>query len=281
MTTVYEPNYDEKARAYLKKKVKSLVLSASMLNTYLIDKKEFFKRYVLQMPSEPTTPAIEFGNSLHLALENFYRGRAGNEDFLPIEVVVEIFVNDLTAKNLPLIDQENYLKIGRESLLNYAETYQETDKQYQTLAVERKFGYRHKLLVDNFVPIRGKIDRLDYLPGEKNVLRVIDYKSGRSQTENELLGKTSSAKLSDWEKELPEALRHSTKRQLLFYKLLCQLEPNFDDEVAYGVIDFVKKTESNKPVRREFVLPEEEVAELKDLLKKIWQEILDLKFLDE
>ncbi len=280
MTPIAEPNYDQEARLYLKEKVKSLVLSASMLNTYLIDKKEFCKRYVLQMPSEPATPAIELGNSLHLALENFYKKRTEGGDFLPIEVVLEIFTNDLKAKNLPAIDQENYLKIGQETLLNYATMYQVADKEYKTLAVEKKFGYRYKLLVDNFVPIRGKIDRLDFLVEEENRLRVIDYKSGRSQTENELLGKTSSAKLSEREKTLPEALRNSTKRQLLFYKLLSQLEPNFNHQIAYGIIDFVKKTESNKPVRREFTLPDEEVIQLADLLKKVWQEILDLKFLE-
>ena len=42
----------------------------------------------------------------------------------------------------------------------------------------------------------------------------------------------------------------------------------------------MKKTENNKPVRREFLLPDEEVTQLKNLLKEIWQEILDLKFLD-
>lgn len=280
ITPIIKTDNDEKVRAYLQEKVKDLTISVSMLNTYLNDKNEFLKKYVLQMPSEPKTPAIELGNSLHLALENFYRSRIKGEDFLPIETAVEIFTNDLMAKNLPPLDQENYLKIGQETLINYAKTYQDEDKNYKTLAVERKFGYRYKLLVDNFVPIKGKIDRLDFLPEEENELRVIDYKSGKSQTENELLGKTNSSKLSEREKELPEALRNSTKRQLLFYKLLCQLEPNFNYQITCGVIDFVKKTENNKPVRREFLLPDEEAAQLKDLLKKIWQEILDLKFLD-
>ncbi len=281
ITKATKPNYEEKARAFLKEKAEKLILSPSILDLYLTDTDKFLQQYLLQMPKEPTTPAIEFGNSIHLALENLYRGRENGQEFLPLETVQEIFRQDWLSKNMTKIDEENYLKIGLTSLENYWHTYTEEDRSNVTLAVEKKFGYQRKLSTKAGVPVCGKIDRLDRLASEDNKLRVIDYKSGRSQTENQLLGKTSSASLSEREKMLPESLRNKTKRQLLFYKLLCQLEPNFPYEVTYGMIDFVKKTESNTPVRRKFDLPEGEVQELEELLYTVREEIVNLQFLDE
>lgn len=274
------PNFDAQAREYLQARARELVLSPSMLNDYLEDPSMFWRRYLLRAPREPATTALEFGNSLHLALERWYQPRTVGGDFLPLAEVQEIFRRDFSAKNLNEQDKQNFLLIGQNSLAQYAKNYLSADANFATLAVEKKFGLQKKLLVDT-VPVGGKIDRLDVIDPIAHTLRVIDYKSGQAQSENELLGKTASAKLSAREKLLPECLHHRTKRQLLFYKLLCELDTSMPYQVDYGLIDFVKATDNCKPVRRQFSLPASEVAALKDLIKEVYQEIIDLKFLEE
>ncbi|MDO5561178.1 MAG: ATP-dependent DNA helicase [bacterium] len=272
-----EIDFDSQARAFLRQQVQNLIISPSLLNDYLEDPQLFLQRYLLKMPSEPMKVEREFGNSLHLALEKYYQPRTQGGDFLPLEQVQQIFQADFSVKNLPETDRKNYLQIGLDSLTEYANNYQPTDAETRTLAVEKKFGYQKYLTVDD-ARLGGKIDRLDLLTD--NCARVLDYKSGKAQTENELLGKTKKTTLSEREKTLPPALQNRTMRQLLFYKLLCQLAPDFPYTIEYGVIDFVKKTASSKPVRRQFSLPDEQVEQLKKLIKEVWQEIKDLRFLE-
>lgn len=271
-------DFDAQARAFLRQQAQDLIISPSLLNDYLEDPQLFLQRYLLKMPNEPVTVAREFGSSLHLALEKYYQPRIQGGDFLPLEQVQQIFQADFSAKNLPEKDKKNYLRIGLESLSEYLDNYQQADAAIRILAVEKKFGYQKYLTVDD-ARLGGKIDRLDLLAD--NCARVVDYKSGKAQSENEILGKTKKTTLSDREKTLPPALQNKTMRQLLFYKLLCQLAPDFPYTIESGMIDFVKKAPSSKPVRRQFSLPDEQVEQLKNLIREVWQEIKNLEFLEK
>ena len=144
------------------------------------------------------------------------------------------------------------------------------------MAVERQFGVLPRLLCDG-VPITGKIDRIDDL-GDQTAL-VIDYKTGRHQSKSELLGK-SQAKLSEREQKIEaEPLRNQYRRQLLFYKLLCQLSPDFHHKITSGALHFVKVGDDHKIRIHQFNLEDNDVKDLRALIKQVWQEIQTLQFL--
>lgn len=275
-----EHDFSVAARRFLHQQAKKLIMSPSVLNAYLEDQDSFWQNYLLDAPLEPTTPAKEFGSSLHFALEKLYQPRTRNEGFLPLDQVQKIFAQDFLQKDIDEASKKSFLALGKQSLAAYIQTYGQTDLETKTLAVEKKFGYQFKLQVQG-VPIKGKIDRLDFIDDKHQTLRVIDYKSSSYFSLNALLsGEFGRKKLSEREKLLPSFLQSSIKRQLLFYKLLCQLEPNFPYQVEIGAIDFIKKSSSEKKlVRHQISLPNEEVEALKNLIKEIYDGILSLKFL--
>ena len=83
------------------------------------------------------------------------------------------------------------------------------------------------------------------------------------------------------ESELPESIRGPYKRQLLFYKLLAELDETFPYSVEEGVFDFIQPTASGKHVQRILTLQQADVEDLKKLIKTVMEEIRTLKFLTE
>ena len=109
---------------------------------------------------------------------------------------------------------------------------------------------------------------------------MIDYKTGKPKSINEIEGKTVSANLSDRELSLPKSIRGPYKRQLLFYKLLAELDKNFVPQVTEAIFDFVEPKDNGKFVQRKFTLLDEDVSLLKDLIREIMAEIRSLTFLN-
>jgi hypothetical protein len=152
--------------------------------------------------------------------------------------------------------------------------------------VERSFGNKgHRIVLgDNF--LTGKIDRIDWLDQKQGLVKVIDYKTGRSKSLNHILVKTTTAAkdLSEREAELPATIRGSYQRQLVFYKLLMQLDRQLSPkiEVAEAAFNFVEPTEKSgdKFVSRSLVISDEAIIDLKQLIKEVMAEIRSLKFLE-
>jgi RecB family exonuclease len=129
--------------------------------------------------------------------------------------------------------------------------------------------------------LNGKIDRVDLVDKETKTVQLIDYKTGRSKTMNEIEGKVGTSEYSQRELELPESIRGRAKRQLLFYKLLLQLDPSFTGKVQSGCLEYVEPEESGKYVIREVQLSDEAVEDLKELIQEVMSEIRGLKFLNQ
>lgn len=130
------------------------------------------------------------------------------------------------------------------------------------------------------IHLTGRIDRVDWLDREKRLVRVIDYKTGKARSKNYIEGKIASANLSQREQELPDSIKGPYKRQLLFYKLLTDLDETFIPTASEGMFDFVEPNKSGNFMQRNFALSDQAVADLKDLIKEVMIEIRSLKFLE-
>jgi DNA helicase-2/ATP-dependent DNA helicase PcrA len=93
---------------------------------------------------------------------------------------------------------------------------------------------------------------------------VVDYKTGKAKSRNQLMGETKDADGNYY-------------RQLIFYKLLLATteEPR---EMTEGVIEFVEPDEKGRIKSEKFILTNTEVEELKMLIRKSANEILTLSF---
>jgi hypothetical protein len=129
------------------------------------------------------------------------------------------------------------------------------------------------------IRLNGQIDRVDLIDPEQKIVQLVDYKTGSSRTQNEILGKVGTAEYSEKELALPESVRGLYKRQLLFYKLLLQLDHSFQGKVTSGIFEYVEPEDSGKYVTRELPLLDEDVEELKKLIVEVMAEIRALRFL--
>ena len=101
--------------------------------------------------------------------------------------------------------------------------------------------------------------------GGFNRVNVVDYKTGRPKTRNEVEGKTQSA-------------TGNYKRQLVFYKLLLDSHPTAKLKMTSGEIDFVEPDQKGNFRKEKFLISDEEVQNLRETVTDISDQVLNLKF---
>ena len=267
--------WSEREKSWLKELTSEMPLSLSALNSYLHDPAEFLKKYILKVPEAPDA-RLGYGTAMHAALEKVYRTWMEAKQ-LPIkEDVLAHFKQILEQQRLPHEEFKIRLQRGYDVLQLYLER---PIQESQPIFLEKFFGYGSNTTMFDDIRLTGRVDRADWIDPALKSVRVVDYKTGRSKTINEIDGKVGTSEYSERELNLPEPIRGAFKRQLLFYKLLLQLDKNFKGVVSYGVFEFVEPDRDGKYVTRELPLFDEEVELLKELIKTVMSEIRELKFL--
>ncbi len=149
----------------------------SAINTYLTCPLQYKYQYLLKIPTE-TSASLSFGNTIHTALQKFYK------KFLSIKKVDEKLLIELFHKNwIPIgyhsFEHEKRVKEeGEKILINYYKKFHHPD--LKIIALEKSFRFR---LGSRYL-IVGKIDRIDI--NEKKEIEIIDYKTGEIPDEKKL-----------------------------------------------------------------------------------------------
>lgn len=258
--------------AFFASLVESFTLSVTALNSYLRDPEQFVLNTLLRIPRAKESH-LAFGTAIHSALEFGFK-HAQKTDISAIQTQFE------TALQRELLTQQDYqrwLLRGQEVLQIYFD--QTNFAAVQPFQFEKSFGYSKAQTILDDITLSGRIDRIDWLDQELGTVKVIDYKTGSDKSVNQIEGMVASMELSDRERALPESIRGPLKRQLLFYKLLTELDQSFKPVVTHGVFEFVEPNKSGKIVTRLFELHNEDVDLLKELIKEVMAEIRSLKFL--
>lgn len=257
--------------------VRDFKLSVTALNIYLRDPEEFKQNVLLRVPRAKPIPMI-FGSAVHFAFERMYKNLQMVGEISSLEKFLADFESALEKEPLTEDELKKRLKYGREILTKYYENY--SAEEVNPFQVELFIGGGHHKAILDDIYLTGRIDRIDWVDRAKKTVRVVDYKTGKAKSLNDIEGKTIAANLSPREQSLPESIRGPYKRQLLFYKLLADLDPSFNYEVVEGVFDFVEPNkQTGKLVRRHFSLEKEAVNDLKKLIKEVMEEIRELGFL--
>ena len=262
---------------YLKEIVKDLKLSPTALNTYLRCHYKFKLDNLYRIP-RAKAPAMCFGTAVHYVLEMFYREL--NDGKLETK---EIFLKDfecaLQRETMTETDFKDRLAHGKKVLTVYYDHYA---KDFTPcLFTEKSFGtsLTSQIHLDD-IALTGKVDRIEVISpslrgsrhrrGTKqshtnNYVRVVDYKTGKSKTRNEIEGNTKNSD-GDY------------KRQLTFYQLLAELDKSFQYEVKETQIDFIEPDAQNNFHRENFIISAEDVTNLKKVIKTSVSQIRDLDF---
>lgn len=254
--------------------VKNFSLSVTALNTYLRSRREFVENVLLRIPRAKPLPMI-FGSAVHAALERWQKGCQMLGHYPPLTKLFSDFEESLGKEVLTNDERFKRLEYGKKILTAY---YQEKSLcQPSVLYIEKFFGSGSNQTILGDIRLNGRVDRIDWLDRDKKTVCVVDYKTGSPKSQNEIEGRTASSQDTI---ELPDTIRGAYKRQLLFYKLLTQLDTTFPYEVTEGVFDFVEPAKtSGKLIERRFTLEDQAVEDLKELIKKVMLEIRNLEFL--
>lgn len=249
-----------KEEDFLNSIIKNLKLSVTALNTYLQCPYKFKINNILRTP-RAKSPHLVFGTAIHKALENFFKKFKKMHKLPEKSFLISEFNQTLENELLTKEDLARLRQRGHKVLDEYFNNNK--DKFTEPLYTEYSFGFR-KVYLGN-IPLSGKIDKIEWVNKDKKQVKVIDYKTGSSKSRGEIEGKT---KYSDGD----------LLRQLLFYKLLSQLDYNFNYDVTKGEFDFVESKSNKKAKTESYEYSQEQIEDLKILIKDTMKKIRGLEF---
>lgn len=237
-------------------------LSVTALNNYLICPWQYFYNNLVRIPQPQEKPAM-FGTAIHDALRSFFTLYKDDRK-VDAAMLVKFFEGELARQPLNKLDFDESFQKGKEALEGYYKTYngiwnKNILTEFDIRGVELELSGK-KLL------IKGKLDKVELL-NEFDV-NVVDYKTGKPKSRNEIEGKTASSE-------------GNYKRQLVFYKLLLDKAYPEKYRMLSGEVDFIEPSENGKYRKEKFDITGDEVKEVEEEVKRVGQEIYDLAFWDK
>lgn len=242
---------DEEMRAFLRERLRDYALSVTALNHFLEDPLLFLQMDLLQMPQAKTSSLI-YGNAVHDALRKW---GLSVQQGTPLDSsgFVGAFRSYLEAREILTEKERARLQhLGEEALPRY---FTVRLAGTRSLIHKVEFGIQTHL---GDIPLKGKIDRIDFLAPESSDAVIIDYKTGHPLTEKQI------REDGDY------------YRQLVFYALLLG-EKNALITPREYILDFIGEG-TEHPVQRSFIIAQSEIDELKKVVEAVWAKILALDF---
>ena len=228
------------------------------LNNFLECPRKYFFLNLVHLPRAQSGAEL-YGSAIHTALAAYFNAYRRDTD-KPFAKTYHIFENALRRTHLSLADFKEYAAQGKRELKGYLASRafpRACWNEYHIAGVMLKVG-------KNEIELMGNLDKVEMLPDGS--VSVIDYKTGKPRTRNEILGKT---KTSDG----------NYYRQLVFYKLLLDNAKKNIWNMKTGVIDFIKPAKNGSYCREEFEISRVDVSSLETQIADVAVSILDLSFL--
>ncbi|MDO4741980.1 MAG: ATP-dependent DNA helicase [Candidatus Saccharibacteria bacterium] len=250
---------DPDMRAIYRERVRNLRMSASALTTFIdivyAGPEAFFRSYILQAPREPETEALAFGDLIHKTFEKVTKAKISDEE------AISFYLEELEKKELSTDLIQKMREKGPADLLVSLKAFGEILRDGRA---EVEFG-ADKLSIMG-VPVTGKIDHI-LIDEENKKIEVYDFKTGEYHKEK-------------WD---AQATLYKYKLQLGFYKLLLNNSPRFSKyRVERAHILFVIPDKKDGEVYdKVYEYNKEDEEELVRLLRKVYELIESLEFLDD
>lgn len=242
--------------------IKDFKLNVTALNIYLQCPYKFKLNTLLRTP-RAKDKTLSFGTAVHKSLELFFKHIKDKRQVPKVDFLHDEFENALKQEILTELDFKDSLAKGKKVLAAYYEFYKGEFKR--PLFTEKFFGYGFSKIYLDDIPLVGKVDKIEFVDEDKKQVKVVDYKTGKHRSRNDIEGLTKN---SDG----------GYKRQLVFYKILADLDRAFNLRVVGTELEFVEPDEKGRPKKESFVISDDEVKELKQLIRHVMADIRALKF---
>jgi len=186
------------------------MLSASDIDTYRICPLKYKFARVFRIPQEPTIHQ-RFGIVLHQVLERFHAQKKPDRTLASL---MDLFEASWRRSGFGDSDDERQF---RERAVAALEGYWRSDQESDSEAVWFERSFRFKIGPHL---LRGRVDRVDRHPD--GTFELIDYKTGRAKTEQEL---REDVQLSVYQMGARESWGIETSAQSYFYVLTGERVP--------------------------------------------------------
>lgn len=236
-------------------------LSVTALNNYLDCPLSFYFKNIVRIPSGKHESFV-FGSAVHFALEQIFRKmldsreKSGKEIFPSREDALDFFrwYMNKHRENFTRQSFARKLEHGEQILPVYYDTYVSTWNK--VVLVELNISG----VVVNGVPIKGKLDKLEFNGKEVN---VVDYKTGSPDN--------ARAKLDPPGEKNPNGGDYW--RQAVFYKLLVDNYKEKGWRAVSTEFDFVEPDKSKKIGKKIIPVTDADLTTVKEQINTVWSRI--------
>ena len=235
-------------------------LSVTALNNYLRCPWDYFFVNLIRIPKAQSKHQM-YGTAVHETLKTFFDKYRVEEDMKKDELL-HLFEFNLNKLPLAPSDFIDTLKKGKKSLAAYFDQYKGswprnllTEFSVKGVHLESSADSKNSF---GTLLLKGNLDKIEYISDRE--VNVVDYKTGKS---------AKKEKLEDY------------KRQIIFYKLLLDLDEKKKYEMKSGELDFIEPDDKGKFKKIKYEVSEEEVKELVKLIQEKAREIYNLDFWDK
>ena len=240
----------------------NFVMNVTALNNYLHCPLEFYFRNLIRIPS-PKNEATEFGSSVHFAIQRLFEKMklTPNEEFPPKEELLQDF-SWYMHRHRESFTKEGFdrrMEYGIEILGNYYEKY--VSQWNRIVAIERNI----RNVVVNGVPLKGKLDKLEFNNKEVN---VVDYKTGDVDNAREKLAPPSD--------KYPEGGDYW--RQAVFYKILVDNYESKKWKAVSSEFDFIEPDKKKEYRKIKIPISHEDIEIVTAQVTKTWEKIQNREF---
>jgi len=254
---------------YLKETFLEQGLNATALNNYIECPWKYFFKNLIRLP-EVMEKHQMYGNAIHFALGEMTNALRLNKKFTEADLY-KTFLISLDKQPLTEKDYKESATKGKAVLKAFWASEREAWHK-EALTEYNIPGVHIELETGEAILLRGRLDKVDLLDKEPASVAqrvcVIDFKTGRSKSRNEILGETKSSNGNE-------------KRQLDFYRLLLDLYQNGKYTMTGGTIIFTEPDEKGRIKKETFDMTAEDSKDVRELTKKVADEILNLAFWDK
>ena len=256
------PEIEKAEEDFITNIIEKFVLSVTALNNYLKCPLEFYFKNLLRIPS-PKNEASEFGSSVHYALQKLFEKMKANQpqQFLPKEEMLKDF-NWYMHRHRESFTKEAFdrrIEYGIEVLGNYYDKYISTWNKIAVVEINIK-----NVVIKN-VPLKGKLDKLEFNGKEVN---VVDYKTGDIEKAFEKL-KAPNDKQPDggdyW-------------RQAVFYKILIDNYKQRDWKAVSTEFDFIEPDKKKNYRKEKVIISPADIETVTQQIVSTWEKIQAREF---
>jgi len=256
------PEIEKAEEDFITDLLEKFVMNVTALNNYLNCPLGFYYKNLIRIPSGKNE-ATEFGSAIHHALEKLFRKmQDGKQEQFPSkeEMIADFkWYMNRHRENFTKEAFERRMEYGDEVLRNYYDKYINTWNK--VVAVERNI----RGVVVNGVPLKGKLDKLEFNGKEVN---VVDYKSGDIDK--------AMTKLKPPNDKDPNGGDYW--RQAVFYKILVDNYEQKDWKVISTEFDFVEPDKKKEYRKEKIIINPADIETVKQQIASTWQKIQAREF---